>query len=156
MPNYHYAQISGNSMFPILQDGDLIAISKNSEVRVGDIITFKTNQVVLTHRVISKDKMYKTKGDNSVYPEKSIDKGKIVGVAKYVIRKKTGKILELSRNSDSKRFLKCAVAQAKLLEGIRKITAKHFYHSIPKRLIMPIYYINYWLFLLHAGHKKGI
>ena len=59
--------VSGNSMFPVLQDGDIISVCKKSEYEIGDILVFiYKNGDILVHRLLNvKDNRYFCKGDNS-------------------------------------------------------------------------------------------
>ncbi len=43
----------GESMSPVLQDGQILIVSKLSEIKVGDIIAFYYNNKVLVRRVIA-------------------------------------------------------------------------------------------------------
>lgn len=64
----HYVVLSG-SMEPEIHTGAMVYVDKNATVeniKVGDIIAFKTNTVLVTHRVEKKDdknKVFITKGD---------------------------------------------------------------------------------------------
>ena len=64
--------ISTESMEPELKKGDAIIIKKVSEdqLRVNDIVTFKINGEIITHRIVriddvNSEKFYITKGDNN-------------------------------------------------------------------------------------------
>ena len=64
--------ISTESMEPEIKKGDVIIIKKVDEeqLRVNDIITFKTDEEVITHRIVQinddgMEKTYVTKGDNN-------------------------------------------------------------------------------------------
>ena len=64
--------ISTESMEPEIKKGDAIIIKKVDEdqLRVNDIITFKTDEEVITHRIVQinddgMEKTYVTKGDNN-------------------------------------------------------------------------------------------
>lgn len=66
-----YVIVSG-SMLPELNIGDIVIVKtvEESELKVGDIISFRQGQSVITHRIseiIEEDenKEYKTKGDNN-------------------------------------------------------------------------------------------
>lgn len=63
----------GNSMFPLLLDGDILYLKKInfSKIKTNDIITAKDKDHYFTHRVIYKtSKYFLTKGDNSPYVDK--------------------------------------------------------------------------------------
>ena len=64
--------ISTESMEPELKKGDAIIIKKVAEdqLRVNDIVTFKINGEIITHRIVriddvNSEKFYITKGDNN-------------------------------------------------------------------------------------------
>jgi len=64
--------ISTESMEPELKKGDAIIIKKVSEdqLRVNDVVTFKINGEIITHRIVriddvNSEKFYITKGDNN-------------------------------------------------------------------------------------------
>ena len=64
--------IATNSMEPDINEGDVVVIfkAKENNLKVGNVITFKKNQELITHRIIEiRDngiqKEYITKGDNN-------------------------------------------------------------------------------------------
>lgn len=62
-----YTVLSG-SMKPKINPGDIIIILNKNKVNLNknDIITFKENNSVITHRIVDiKDNVYITKGDNN-------------------------------------------------------------------------------------------
>lgn len=72
------AVVKGNSMLPLLREGDVIFIVKSSphEIKEGDIIVFWTpdNAMLIIHRVIKIVKTdntphYVTKGDNNPFKD---------------------------------------------------------------------------------------
>lgn len=78
--------ITTDSMKPHINSGDVIIISKVSEknLKVGDVITFKKDEEVITHRIIkinkSEENDYITKGDNNnIEDQKSISYKDIEG-----------------------------------------------------------------------------
>ncbi|WBW98275.1 signal peptidase I [Oceanirhabdus sp. W0125-5] len=71
--------VLSGSMRPVLEPGDIIIIKDNTHIDEGDIITFKSNNLIITHRVIeviSKENevLYKTKGDNNNVEDKILIK----------------------------------------------------------------------------------
>lgn len=90
-----YVIISG-SMQPELNIGDVVVVKKVAEekMQIGDIISFREGQNVITHRIIdiaeeNENKLYKTKGDNNNSEDKtviSIDKieGKVYTSIPYI------------------------------------------------------------------------
>lgn len=72
----------GNSMYPLLQDGDVITIKKASfdGIKINDIICVYKNRQVFTHRVIYKTMNFLiTKGDNNLLSDGKIFKKNIIG-----------------------------------------------------------------------------
>jgi len=69
-PVYPSVIVTG-SMEPEIKAGDMVLVKKadNKEIKIGDIIEFRYNQIMVTHRVVdikSEDAlMYQTKGDNN-------------------------------------------------------------------------------------------
>ena len=62
-----YTVLSG-SMKPKIQPGDVVVITnkKNNDLKINDIITFKEDNDIVTHRIVDiKDNGYVTKGDNN-------------------------------------------------------------------------------------------
>lgn len=59
--------VSGNSMFPIIQDGEKIEIlPKQKTYEKGDIVVFYYKSNIIVHRILIVDnKRYYCKGDNS-------------------------------------------------------------------------------------------
>lgn len=78
---YTYFEIASNSMYPALKKGDLIIIKlKNDNYIVGDIITYKDNNIYTTHRLVEvSSKGYVPKGDNNNTFDPIIKKEQIIG-----------------------------------------------------------------------------
>lgn len=77
------AIVVSGSMQPVIQVGDLLIIKEQREYRVDDIITYRSNNSLITHRVIGIDgSKILTKGDsNNVADEPiqaSIVEGRVV------------------------------------------------------------------------------
>jgi len=85
--------IATGSMEPLIRPGDIILVNKNVDkqnLQVGDIIQFKSEQILISHRIITvlgdeEVRRYQTKGDNNsaedtdlIAPERI--KGKIIKV----------------------------------------------------------------------------
>lgn len=92
------AVVRGNSMYPLLREGDIIILSKKSpeEIKVGDIIVYRSLKGnLIVHRVIGIELVngvyyFKTKGDNNVLDDKflneydnglGVNQDRIIGVA---------------------------------------------------------------------------
>lgn len=81
----HRIPIAGTSMYPFLRGGDHVLITHDwSEVRLGDIIVFRRNEVLFAHRMV---KILKTgtefacitKGDNSMQCDLPVNGHEIMG-----------------------------------------------------------------------------
>ena len=89
---YKLIAIGSNSMVPIYSKGDAIIYQKVDidDLKVGDIIAFQKNKVIVTHRIaIIEDNFIKTKGDanNSVDPFDLTGRevlGKVIFRIKYI------------------------------------------------------------------------
>ena len=97
--------ITSASMEPEIKLGDVIVskVTKQQNLQKGDVITFKKNQDVITHRIVDienneEKKYYVTKGDNNKYEDlEKIEYGKIEG--KYIFKiSKLGKFIILLDN----------------------------------------------------------
>ena len=79
----------GNSMFPLLLDGDVLYLKKIKfgKIRVNDIITVKNKNNYFTHRVIYKGNNFLvTKGDNNHETDSKVYPKDIVGIVENVKR----------------------------------------------------------------------
>ena len=67
-------------MSPELKVGEYILIGKSNEYKDNDIITYKSNDTYITHRIVYiDDKKIITKGDNNNINDKFISKKDVVG-----------------------------------------------------------------------------
>ncbi len=81
----------GNSMYPLLLDGDILYLKKIpfKRIKTNDIITVKNGNTYFTHRVIYKGKDYViTKGDNNHTSDKRVSAKNILGIVENVKRGK--------------------------------------------------------------------
>ena len=86
--------IGSNSMVPLYQRGDAVIYKKEKieNVKIGEVIAFKKNGRIITHRVINKkiiNNQYrlKTKGDaNNSEDNYEIEGNEVLGVIKYNIK----------------------------------------------------------------------
>lgn len=97
--------ITSASMDPEIKSGDVIIskVIKQQDLQKGDVITFRKNQDVITHRIVDIEsnedkKYYITKGDNNKYEDlEKIEYGQIEG--KYIFKiSKLGKFIILLDN----------------------------------------------------------
>ncbi|MBU5316110.1 signal peptidase I [Clostridium bornimense] len=78
------------SMKPAINPGDLIFVRKVDvdKIKEGDIITFKNEDMVATHRVVKVDKnTITTKGDSNNTEDYPTDKKEIIGEFSFAIPK---------------------------------------------------------------------
>lgn len=85
--------VLSDSMVPTIYDGDLIIVKKvdPQEVKVDDVISFKEDQAVITHRIIAMETtmlgklQFTTKGDaNNTEDIKKVSEEDLVG--EYILR----------------------------------------------------------------------
>ena len=81
--NYSFLVIASGSMEPVLNIGDVIIVSNSISYDVGDIVTYKSNDIYITHEIINiNDDYVITKGINNSIPDNPVKKSEIV--YKYV------------------------------------------------------------------------
>lgn len=94
---YKMISIGSDSMIPIFARGDAVIYTKYkqtdiSKIKVGDILVFNRNTLIITHRVknikiIDSKYYYTTKGDNNENEDLFItDQSKVLGVINYRIK----------------------------------------------------------------------
>lgn len=77
-------KISGNSMSPTFNDGDMITFFKENDYVLGDILVFWYKNNLLVHRLLKiYNDIYFCKGDNSFRLE-SVEKEHIIGKVKLI------------------------------------------------------------------------
>ncbi len=135
----------GNSMYPLLMDGDVVHYNKISfsKIKVDDLIGFSKNKHVINHRVIYKSqKFILTKGDNNTYIDSKVLKNSVIGKISHVTRNKIALVPEtLYLLQSSRYFAEIISIKNKLLgEKINFVILKglplHFYYekSFPRRI----------------------
>lgn len=74
------------SMSPTMEKGDIVIIKIGDEIREKDIITYKKENVFITHRIvkISEDSII-AKGDNNNTEDEPIKKDEIIGKVVFII-----------------------------------------------------------------------
>lgn len=95
LKKYDFYIVKTNSMVPVLSTGSLIIVNKESDYKIGDIITFKYKNnidiIPITHRIINsfqkkEETVYVTKGDaNDIVDIEIIKKSEIIGKTIFVI-----------------------------------------------------------------------
>ena len=91
---YKIIAIASGSMEPIYYRGDAVVFEKMNakDIKKGDILVFKNNGVVITHRVMDiikkgKDIFFKTKGDNNEsYDTDYVSSNNVLGKVKFVVK----------------------------------------------------------------------
>ncbi|SHE31204.1 signal peptidase I [Clostridium fallax] len=88
---YRTYTILTGSMEPKIKPGDIVLVKKvaEDELKEGDIITFKEDNRIVTHRIVEKNNNgFITKGDNNNVKDSEIVKeNNIIGQVKLVIPK---------------------------------------------------------------------
>jgi len=75
---------TGSSMYPVIVTGDKLRISPPAEVHKGDIILFRSGDLMVCHRLIRilrKDGKisYQTQGDSYLSPDEPVSAERVVG-----------------------------------------------------------------------------
>lgn len=91
---YQMIAIASNSMHPVYSRGDAVIIEKidYKEVEEGNILVFKVNNSIVTHRVIEikengNEYIFVTKGDNNTDIDSfPVTKDEVVGVVRNVVK----------------------------------------------------------------------
>lgn len=79
--------VHGNSMFPILKDGDLVTIEKGHQYNLGDVVAYfmvvDDKLKIIVHRIVLKRRDYLlTKGDNNNFIDNiKVKNTMVLGVA---------------------------------------------------------------------------
>ncbi len=74
------------SMSPTMETGDIVIIKIGDEIKENDIITYKKENVLITHRVVSIDgDTVITKGDYNNTEDEPIQKSNIIGKVVFII-----------------------------------------------------------------------
>lgn len=89
-----YANIFGYSVFstetgsmaPTIEKGDIVIIKLGDEIREKDIITYKEENVFITHRIVEiNEEAIITKGDNNNTEDEPINKNAVLGKVVFII-----------------------------------------------------------------------
>lgn len=77
---YSIAIVCGISMYPKIEDGDILIVKHNDNYVNGNVICFKDENKIIVHRIINiNDDKILTKGDYNKIPDKPITKNQIIG-----------------------------------------------------------------------------
>ena len=129
-----WCKLTGQSMEPLLCHEDLLLVQPgNRDIRIGDIIIFKSHQNQCAHRVVGKtsalgQRLYLTKGDNSYHFDRPVPSEQVLG---KVISAK-GDYGTLHLDSVSWRFLNFFIAIYSYMEGKRHKTGSTFWRVIDR------------------------
>ena len=84
---YSIFNVATGSMEPVISQNDIIIVKEEKDYDINDIVTFKSDNAYVTHRVISKSgNSIVTKGDANNAKDVSIKKDDIIGKVVHVIR----------------------------------------------------------------------
>lgn len=93
--SYQPQVIMSNSMVPVFSRGSMVIVEKISamDVKVGDIIQYKTPDKMITHRIIQADfaddgsgeRIFITQGDNNPSPDEPVKPEQIIGIIRAEI-----------------------------------------------------------------------
>lgn len=84
---YSIFNVATGSMEPVISQNDIIIVKEQKDYDINDIVTFKSDNAYVTHRVISKSgNSIVTKGDANNAKDVSIKKDDIIGKVVHVIR----------------------------------------------------------------------
>lgn len=83
---YSVLSTETGSMSPTIEVGDIIIIKIGDEIKENDIITYKQDDVLITHRIeqIDGDTII-TKGDYNNIQDEPIERNQVIGKAVYII-----------------------------------------------------------------------
>ena len=85
---YTFFEIVSGSMSPTIEKGDMILVKLDTDYKVGDIISFKEDDSVITHRIVEiKENSYVTKGDSNNTLDNPITKDRIIGKTVKIVSK---------------------------------------------------------------------
>ena len=126
--------VSGNSMLPLLKDGDNVAIRSFDRYKTGDIIVYEGNTIVV-HRIVDicndskQGTLYIAKGDNNFLKDPPLPKSKIIGKVTAVYRDNRKYDVKLDRHQ-------------KALTLLSILKAKHMGDNSLYKKIFRLKYIN--------------
>ena len=77
---YTFFEVISGSMSPTIEKMDLILVKLDTSYEVGDIVSYKKDGAIITHRIVEKnDKTYVTKGDANNTIDNPITEETIIG-----------------------------------------------------------------------------
>ena len=85
---YTFFEIVSGSMSPTIEKGDMILVKLDTDYNVGDIVSYKDNNSIITHRIVEKtDNYYVTKGDANNTLDNPIKEEQILGKTVKIVSK---------------------------------------------------------------------
>ena len=83
---YSVLSTETGSMAPTIEKGDIVIIKIGDEIRENDIITYKTNNVLITHRIMNIDgDTIIAKGDYNNTEDEPITKSQVIGKSVFIV-----------------------------------------------------------------------
>src|SRR5437764_268204 len=73
------AKLSGYSMYPLLQDGDLIEVQKSEQLRRGDIVLFRFHEMLVAHRILNATESHITAKGDALKTIETIERSRVLG-----------------------------------------------------------------------------
>lgn len=84
---YSLFQVQTGSMSGTMEIGDIIVVKITQDVEKEDIITFKKENTIITHRIIEKqDEKIVTKGDANNAQDEGITQDVVIGKVVYILK----------------------------------------------------------------------
>jgi signal peptidase I len=80
--------VTGSSMFPCMQPGDLLEIRRRTTpIQIGDVVVFQRNDRLVVHRVVGQTgDLYITRGDRLRFPDAPVPAAEIMGTVAAIQR----------------------------------------------------------------------
>ena len=83
---YSVLSTETGSMAPTIEKGDIVIIKIGDEIRENDIITYKKNNVLITHRIMNIDgDTIIAKGDYNNTEDEPITKSQVIGKSVFIV-----------------------------------------------------------------------
>lgn len=84
---YSIFSTATGSMYPTISEGDIVFVKIGKDVKLDDIITYKNDKNIITHRIIEiKEDEIIAQGDNNNTPDEPIKKDEIIGKVAYIVK----------------------------------------------------------------------
>lgn len=99
---YLRARVQGNSMHPVIRDGDVVLVkpAKMSEIKLGDVVCYRSGNIIIAHRFIQKRRengkiALLIKGDSNLSFDKKVHREQVLG--KVVVIEREGQEIGLNK-----------------------------------------------------------